>query len=213
MVATRRPKPPRHNELKRLGIFGGTFDPIHYGHLVCARELAEALLLDLVMFIPASRSPHKPRYRPAPARDRIRMVEIATRGYRGFVVSDMETRRPSISYTADTVCRLRKRLGPSVELWLLVGMDAYLDIPAWKDPATIVRECSLGVACRPGYHRGALGLTPRGRTRFVKTTLVDISSTQIRKQVRDGRSIDFLLPREVEAYIRRHGLYGSGGRA
>lgn len=210
MAATQRPKPLRRSDVKRLGIFGGTFDPIHYGHLVSANELSESLDLDLVIFVPCSRSPHKPRYIPAPARDRIKMIELAMRGCTGFTISDIEARRGGTSYTADTLRQLRKRLGKDVELWLLMGMDAYLEIPLWREQDAIIRECFLGVACRPGYRDRHLLKVAAQKARFVETTSVDISSTEIRKRLRLGRSIRFLVPDRVETYIRRNALYGSG---
>jgi nicotinate-nucleotide adenylyltransferase len=174
--------------------------------------LREALKLDVVVFMPCNRSPHKPGYRPAPARHRLRMAKLALRGFRGFAVSDLETRRGGPSYTVDTVRRIRKRYGKGVELWLLVGMDAYLDLGTWREPEAILRDCSLGVACRPGYagrkRPGAAGV----RARFVEITPLEISSTALRRKIRLGRSISFLVPNLVEAYIRRNRLYGSRGR-
>ena len=213
MVATPRPKRPRRTSPKRLGIFGGTFDPIHIGHLVLAHQLREALRLDTVIVVPCSRSPHKPGYRPAPAGHRLRMARLALRGLDGFEVSDLEMRRRGPSYTVDTVRRIRRRHGTGVELWLLVGMDAYLEMEAWREPEVILRECRLGVACRPGYRAGRLRLAAGARVRFIEMTPLDISSTALRRRVRSGRSISFLVPAAVEAYIKRHGLYGARRRS
>jgi nicotinate-nucleotide adenylyltransferase len=194
--------------LRRVGIFGGTFDPIHYGHLVCAAELSEALGLDRVIFVPCNHSPHKPRYKPAAATDRVKMVELALRRSPDFLASDMEVKRGGLSYTVDTVRQVRRQVGPDVELWLLMGMDAYLDVPSWRYPEVILGECFLGVACRPGF-RGRLLRGPAAKkTRFLDTTGIGISSTDLRKRVIAGRGIRFLVPPEVESYIRRKGLYG-----
>jgi nicotinate-nucleotide adenylyltransferase len=195
--------------MKRVGVFGGTFDPIHLGHLVCADQLREAFALDRVIFIPCNRSPHKPRYRPAPARHRIRMAELAVRGCGAFTVSDLEARRGGLSYTVDTVAELRRRLGPRVDLWLLLGMDAYLEVRAWKSWERVVRECYLGVARRPGHAGAGQKGELAEKTRFAETTEVNISSSDIRRRVRLGRSVAFLVPAPVEAYIGRHRLYGA----
>ena len=210
MGAKRRARRPRSADLRRLGIFGGTFDPVHYGHLICADQLSEALGLDLVVFVPCSRSPRKPGYRPAPARHRLEMVKLALGAVPGFTVSDIETRRGGASYTVDTVRQIRKIYGTQVELWLLMGMDAYLDVLSWKEPDAIFRECSLGVACRPGYRGRRHPGVARGKTRFIEITSVDISSTGVRHRLQQGRSVKFLVPDPVEAYIRRYRLYGSG---
>ena len=209
MGAKRRARRPRSADLRRLGIFGGTFDPVHYGHLICADQLSEALGLDLVVFMPCNRSPRKPGYRPAPARHRLEMVKLALRPAPSFVVSDIETRRGGASYTVDTVRQIRTLYGGHVDLWLLMGMDAYLDVLSWKEPDAIFQECSLGVACRPGYRGEQLPGVAQGKTRFVEITSVDISSTAVRGRLRQGRTVKFLLPEVVEAYIRRHRLYGS----
>lgn len=191
-------------------MFGGTFDPVHYGHLILADQLREALVLDRVMFVPANRSPHKPGYRPAPARHRLRMVELAVRGCKDFTVSDLEIRRGGVSYTVDTVRHLRTQYGRGVELWLLLGMDAYLEVPTWKDLETVLGQCFLGVARRPGYRAARMPKAVSEKAVFAETTPVDISSTAIRCRARLGRSIKFLVPPSVETYVKRCGLYGSG---
>jgi nicotinate-nucleotide adenylyltransferase len=208
VVATPRPRRPRGTSPKRLGIFGGTFDPIHIGHLVLADQLREALKLDAVIMVPCNRSPHKPGYTPAPARHRLRMARLALRGLSGLEVSELETRRRGPSYTVDTVRRIRQRYGTGPDLWLLVGLDAYLEMETWREPEVILRECRLGVACRPGYRAARPRPKAGARVRFVEITQLDISSTALRHRLRSGRSITFLVPPAVEAYIRRHGLYG-----
>lgn len=201
--------------MKRIGVFGGTFDPVHYGHLVLADQLREAFSLDRVVFVPANRSPHKPGYRPAPAAHRLKMVELALQGCRDFTVSDFEIRRGGVSYTIDTVRYLRRRFGAQVELWLLLGMDAYLEVPTWKDFEVVVSQCFLGVACRPGWRAGRMPKAVSRRAMFAETTPLGISSTDIRRRARQGGSIRFLVPPAVDAYLRRHRLYGrasgSGG--
>ena len=206
------PAQPRGNDLKRLGILGGTFDPVHCGHLILATQLRDVFGLDLVLLVPCNRSPHKPRYRPAPSRHRLEMARLAALGRRGLAVSDVEICRGGISYTVDTVRQLRRLVGPRVEMWLLVGTDAYLDIPAWKDFRSVVRECFLGVACRPGYKVRRLPKIISSRARFAEITQLDVSSTDLRRRLRAGLSVGFLVPERVEAYIKRNGLYGPAKR-
>lgn len=202
----------RPGAARRIGIFGGTFDPVHYGHLVCAEQLREAAGLDVVMFMPCSRQPHKPRQTPSAPRDRLAMLRRATRGHEAFEVSNLEIKRGGVSYTSDTVLSVRALVGRRPELWLLLGMDAFLDIPRWKDPETIFRECRFAVATRPGYAKSAsarktLKSGLARRCRFVEITGLDISSTDIRRRVARGKSIKYLVPAPVETHIARSGLY------
>jgi nicotinate-nucleotide adenylyltransferase len=159
------------------------------------------------MFIPCSKSPHKPDYVPASAEHRLAMARVAVRGYDCFTVSDVEIARGGMSYTTDTIGQLREEFGSEVELWLLTGMDAYLDLRTWKDPDGIASECFFGVACRPGYNREKVAFPPAARTRFVDITPVDISSTDIRRRLLEGRTIRYLVPDSVEAYIRGNRPY------
>jgi nicotinate-nucleotide adenylyltransferase len=199
--------PSRLAGARRIGIFGGTFDPVHYGHLVCAEQLREAAGLDIVMFMPCSRQPHKPRRLPSAASDRLAMLRAAVRKYEGFTVSDIETERGGVSYTADTVRQVRALAGNRPEIWLMLGMDAFLDIPGWKDPDLIFRECRFAVATSPGYRSKRVSRRVAAKCRFVEITALDISSTDIRKRAARGGSIRFLVPDPVEALIRRKGLY------
>lgn len=203
---------PQASEPERLGIFGGTFDPVHYGHLICAEQLREAIGLDLVIFVPSNRSPHKPDYVPATDRHRLAMLELAVRGHDNFRVSDVEIARGGLSYTVDTLAILRSQFGPDAVFWLLMGMDAYLDLPAWKQPDEIVAQCRFGVARRPGYAGNVDPALPVAKTQFVDITPVDISSTGIRERLVQGRSIAFLVPDPVAAYIHKNRPYPAPGR-
>jgi nicotinate-nucleotide adenylyltransferase len=205
-------KPPRAGRPERLGIFGGTFDPVHYGHLICAEQLREAIGLDLVVFVPCSRSPHKPDYVPATDRHRLAMLELAVRAQENFRVSDVEIDRGGLSYTVDTLATLRSQFGPDADFWLLMGMDAYLDLPAWKQPDEIVAQCRFGVARRPGYAKKLDPALPVAKTQFVDITPVDISSTGVREKLAQGRSIAFLVPEAVAAYIRKNRPYPAPNR-
>jgi nicotinate-nucleotide adenylyltransferase len=190
---------PRANDARRLGIFGGTFDPVHYGHLICAEQLREAIGLGLVLFVPSSSPPHKQAPPAASAVHRLEMARLATRDRDCFAVSDIEIQKGGVSYTIDTVRLIRDTYGKDVELWLLMGMDAYLDLPMWKEPEAIVSQCSFGVARRPGYENDLDPRLPTDKTRFVDITSVEISSR-------------YLVPGSVEGYIRQHEPYRSASR-
>ncbi len=195
------------NDLKRLGIFGGTFDPVHLGHLICAEQLLQALRLDLVLFVPTHAPPHKPTTEPVGPEHRLAMVRLAIEGQQGFRDSDLEIRRGGTSYTIDTVRELRRAYGDAVEFWLLMGQDSYQDISTWKQPDLIAAECFFGVARRPGYEHEIRPPVPGVRSKFIDITAVDISSTAIRARLSEDRSMRFLVPRKVEAYIRANRLY------
>jgi nicotinate-nucleotide adenylyltransferase len=137
----------------------------------------------------------------------MKMVRLALQHDDSFVPSDTEIRKGGVSYTIDTVRRLRKRYGRQVEIWLLMGMDTFVDIPNWKEPEELARECFFGVARRPGYGKRTVKAVPARRTRFVDITAVDISSTDIRERLSQGRSIRFLVPGPVERYIAENTPY------
>ena len=141
------------------------------------------------------------------------MIEIALRDHPLFEISDLEIVRGGVSYTVDTVRYLREEMGPDVEMWLLLGMDAYLDIPAWKDPDVVLAECHFAVARRPGCEDRRLPAAFEARTRFENITAVDISSTGIRDRLREGKSIRYMVPDAVEAYVRARKPYPSAGCA
>jgi nicotinate-nucleotide adenylyltransferase len=197
----------RRVDLRRVGIFGGTFDPIHLGHLICAEQLCQALEQDAVLFVPANVPPHKPKTEPAASEHRLEMVRVAIEDHEEFRDSDIEIRRGGVSYTIDTVRELRRMFGGEVELWLLMGQDSYQDVSTWKEPGKIAAECFFGVACRPGYGREIRDPVPGIRTRFIDITPVDISSTDVRTRLCEGRSIRYLVPRKVEDYIRTNRVY------
>lgn len=192
----------------RLGIFGGTFDPIHFAHLRVAEEVAEALRLDRVLFIPAGRPPH--RQRPeASARQRLAMVRLAIASHPRFTALDLEVRRPGKSYTVDTLAELTRQF-PGARLYLLLGMDQMREFPNWHEPEKLLTFCRLAVFSRPGMDPAQpenLPGLPRSRYCLVQVSTLDISATAIRRLARRNRSLKYLLPDAVIAYIRKHGLY------
>ena len=211
----------------RVGLFGGSFNPIHFGHLRAAEEDREALGLDLVYFIPASSPPHKQQDGLAPADHRLHMVRLATKGNRHFMVSDTEIRRTGPSYTIDTVRYFLSTLRGNADLHLIMGGDQFAELEMWKDATELVRVCSIVVHTRQGeeasgvtrvslaalqrfgYHKSSDHYVhSSGHTlAFVETTFIPISATLIRRKVSAHQSIRYLVPDDVSDYIKRHGLY------
>ncbi len=186
----------------RLGIFGGTFDPIHLGHLRAAESAREAAGLDQVAFVPAARSPYKGEP-VSPAFDRYAMVALATAGHEAFVPADLELAREAPSYTVDTVRALR-RGRPDDVLFLIVGSDSVAELPAWRESARIFEECTVVAVARPGE---AAPARPAAEVMWVDGPGLPVSATDVRRRVRDGRSIRFLVPDSVADYIAKRGLY------
>lgn len=217
----------------RRGLFGGTFNPIHVGHLRAAIEVREGFGLEEVILVPAASPPHKPAAGIAPAADRLAMARLAVRGVRGLSVTDVEISRGGPSYTIDTVRRFLDASPPATELFLIVGLDAFLEIDTWKSYRELLALVPVIVIPRPG---AASGLTQRRAIlRFLRARLarqarevagqgafrapgvrgihlfpvtpLDVSSHLIRQRLAAGRSIRFLAPDAVGRYIERRGLY------
>lgn len=182
----------------RIGILGGSFDPIHHGHLILGRAAREELGLDTVLFVPARISPHKTQTRPATAEDRLSMVRLALADEPGFAADDLELRRPPPSYTVDTLRELTAR-HPGAELFLLIGTDNAAKFDTWHQPDEIERLARIIV-----LQRGPE--TPEHPWPVVRR-LVELSSTEIRQRVAEGRSIRYLTPAAVCDYIKARGLY------
>lgn len=189
--------------VRRLGLFGGTFDPPHLGHLALAEWARERLGLDRVLFVPAGIPPHKRRRAPSPARVREALTRLAVRGNPAFRVSALELGRDGPSFTVDTLRALRRR-HPGVRVFLLLGEDSLRDFPTWHDPRAIRALATLAVARRPGTARA-----PRARRGVVwlDNPGIALSSSAIRARARAGRSVRYLVPDPVAAYIARHRLY------
>ncbi len=197
----------------KVGILGGTFNPIHTGHLLLAETAREALALTRVVFIPAGQPPHKAARSLLPGSVRLKLIQLAIRDHAAFASSDVELKRDGPSYTIETVRLLHARL-PQATLVLIIGQDM-LAVPwvAWKE---LKRLCTIVVARRPGARR-ARAARPGTPERAGETGLawlqmpqVDIASSDIRRRVREGRSIRYLVPAAVERYIRNHRLYREG---
>ena len=186
----------------RVGVFGGTFDPPHFGHLALAEWARVELSLDLVWFVPAGVPPHK-RGDLSPARHRLAMTRLATRGNAAFRVTPIECLRRGPSYTVDTV-RAFARSHPGATLYLMMGADTYATFGSWREPAAIERAATIVVATRPGARRGAR----RGRVKWLANPGLDVSSSALRARAARGRSLRYLVPDAVARYIARHRLYG-----
>lgn len=209
----------------RVGILGGTFDPVHYGHLRFAEEGRELFGLEEIIFIPCGIPPHKEATKISPAEKRLRMVELAVAGNPRFCVWDIEIKRPWLSYSVETIKEIKEKYGSSLELFFLVGFDAFQEIGTWKDYQELLSLCHFVVATRAGqagrlpleieplfcYDKNAGCYCHKGGSRLylAEITALDISSTKIRDAVQEGRSIKYLVPREVEDYIKREGLYSN----
>lgn len=194
----------------RLGVFGGSFDPVHFGHLRMAEEARTQAGLDRVLFIPTQVSPFKVGRQVTPGELRVQMLHIAVEDNPAFAVSDVEVARPGPSYTVETL-RLLREQHPAAELLFLTGTDAVRDLPKWREPEEILSLARFLVAGRPGVDRAevlhALPDTWEERISFIEMQELDISSTYLRERIREGRSVRYLLPRAVEEFIAAHGLY------
>ncbi len=200
----------------RVGVLGGTFDPVHYGHLIIAEEALARLLLARVIFVPAKDPPHKLHQSHAPAGDRLRMLQLAIAGNPCFAVSAVDLARPGPSYTVDTLAILQEELGPEAELYFIMGLDSLANILTWHRPAGILARARLVVATRPGYsvdlqalERALPGVS--ARTQFLAAPEIGISSHDLQQRVREGLPIRYQVPESVEAYIVEHGLYRPAG--
>ena len=214
----------------KIGVFGGTFDPIHWGHLRSAEEVGETYRLDRVYFIPASIPPHKSGRTTTPARDRLQMVRLAVTGNPRFSVSTAELARPGLSYSIDTIREFSSKLKKDDSLYFIIGLDAFREIGTWKDFQEIFLLCNFIVTSRPGskendalkgtgvavkklfcYDSKRKNYRHRSGTRihFIELTDIAISASEIRDLVRQGKSIRYLVPSSVEKFIKRRGLYGS----
>jgi len=199
----------------RVGIFGGTFDPVHIGHLAVAEQCREQGELEQVWFVPAPRPPHKLDRPMTPFGQRVEMLALAIAGNPAFRIDEIEKERSGPSYTVDTLDQLQQRQ-PQLDLHLLIGSDCLPDLPQWRNPRRILELAQLLVVARPGWPLvraeelgKALGLGPDAvsRVQTVQVPLIDLSSTDLRRRAAAGRSLRYLVPRAVECYIHDKRLY------
>jgi nicotinate-nucleotide adenylyltransferase len=190
----------------KLGVFGGTFNPPHIGHLIVVESVCDQLHFDKILFVPSANPPNKNDRSIAPAADRLQMTRLATQGNSRFDVSAIEVQRDGISYTIDTVNELIE-MYPRSSLSLIIGADNLLEFETWKSPDEILTKVELVAMTRPGFPMEQ----ERGKhskfVTFVHVPQVGISGTEIRRRIKTGRTIRYLVPQSVEEYIGRRGLY------
>ncbi|SHF47350.1 nicotinate-nucleotide adenylyltransferase [Desulforamulus putei DSM 12395] len=199
--------------MKQICLMGGTFDPIHYGHLVVAEEVRQKFGLQKVLFIPAARPPHKMGKKISEAYHRVNMTRLATASNKYFEVSTLEIERQGISYTIDTVREIKRIYGIET-VYFITGADAVLEIINWKEAEKLLFMCTFIAATRPGYNLNNIKETLKSlpgdilkRILPLEVPALSISSSDIRQRVMEGRSIKYLLPESVEEYILKNGLY------
>jgi nicotinate-nucleotide adenylyltransferase len=198
---------------QRIGILGGTFNPIHLGHLLIAEDAMEQMGLSCVKFIPSAMPPHKTVNKLASERDRLRMITLSIRGNAQFEVDDIEIRRGGKSYSVDTLTELRRR-EPRADFYFIIGADSLRDLHLWREVQQLVELCTFVTVPRPGFDpkpvidpRLAAATRQRLRQHVLRGHACDIASREIRARVASGRSIRYLVPDAVHSYIRRRRLY------
>jgi len=187
----------------KIGILGGTFDPVHNGHIYLAKKSYAKLRLDKIIFIPSYLPPHKKGVKVTSARHRFNMLKLAIRANKKFKISDMEIRRKGRSYSVDTLRRLRKKYGAKAGLFFITGSDSLKELDKWKNLAEILRLCRFVAVERPGFKIKDL---PKGFA-ALKINAKNISSTDIRNKIKSGKSLTNLMPGAVTRYIYKHSLY------
>ena len=202
----------RRINFRRVGILGGTFDPIHIGHLILAEEACFQLQLDRVYLAPAGDPPHKLGRQLAPVRDRLCMAELATADIDTIIISRIDADRPGPHYTSDMVRLLQNEAGPNTEIYFLMGMDSLRDLPTWHEAAWLVEHARLVALSRhdvkldwEALEAALPGL--RSRVIILDMPELEIASHVIQQRVRNGQPIRHMVPRSVEAYIQKHNLY------
>lgn len=204
-----------------IGLYGGSFNPIHFGHLISARSVAEQLGLSKIVLIPSASPPHKRAEDLAPAADRLEMARLAVAGDPLFEVDDLELRRTGPSYTFDTVTEYRARVGPNTRLCWLIGADSLPELATWSRIARLVEAVEIVTAARPGWRRSddelkalraAIGDNAVGKLlrSCLVTPEIGISASEIRDRLRSGKCVRYLLPRAVAEYISDRRLYQTG---
>jgi len=225
------PPPDTTTETKKIGLFGGTFDPIHCGHLRAGEEIRQAFSLSWVEFLPARIPPHKTDHPPSEVAHRVAMLRLAVEGNPYFRVSEVEASREGISYLVDTLEAYREHYPSDVALYFIMGMDSFQEIATWHRYPALFTLSHFIVITRPGYERPALSEVVSEdvaasfvpcqeepdclkhvsghRIHFQETTLLDISASRVRRWIREDRSVRYLIPKRVWEYVQENGLYAS----
>lgn len=200
--------------IKKFAILGGTFDPIHLGHISVAEAVLNKTNVEKVLFIPSGNPPHKEREGVSDSYTRLKMAKLAIEGHENMLVSSIEIDRGGITYTVDTVAQLKELLGDEVEFKFITGADAIHYITTWKDYKHLLHLCSFIAVTRPGYNKDAMAKEIEQMEahfkcdiEFIEIPPVDISSSQIRENISNGISVKTMVPDKVEEYILKKGLY------
>ena len=202
----------------RVGVYGGTFDPVHFGHLILAEQCREQGRLDQVWFVPSPRPPNKLDRPLTRFEQRVEMLQLAVAGQPAFRIDEIEKERTGPSYTFETLAELHRR-HPGDDLFFLLGSDTLADLPSWREPGRIADLAGLLVVVRPGHAvlsaeelraRLHLGENDRLEMQIIEVPLIDISSRDLRRRAAAGRSLRYFLPRGVECYIEEKRLYREG---
>ena len=214
----------------RLGLFGGTFNPVHWGHLRSAEEIREMCELERVMLVPTNISPHKKSEEIVSANHRLKMLDLAVKRNPHFITSDVELKRPGKSYSIETIGYFKQAFEEDLTLFFIMGMDAFLEIDSWRNYNELFSLCNFIVMTRPRYETNGLDqVMPAQMMKdfvyypdemrfahnsqfsiyFKEITSLDISSHTIRTLIRNGKSIQYLLPEEVERYVKEHRFYAN----
>lgn len=188
---------------KKVGLFGGTFDPVHTGHLIIAEKVLERANLDVVMFVPSARPPHKNHELMFDARQRFKMLSDAIKDNPNFLVSDIEMNREGPSYTIDTIREIKAQLPAETEIIFIVGKDNLYEMEMWKDPRAIVGECTILAVDRLCGEKRDIPEWLQSKVEFVEAPLIEISSSEIRQRIIDGKSIRYLVPDVVQKTIKK----------
>ncbi len=199
---------------ERIGVFGGSFDPVHIGHLIIAQDAVEQLELDRLIFVPAAVSPHKQYCQPVEGRHRLKMLELATESCVRFEVSDLELARGGVSYTSDTIQHVQAD-HPSAKLFFIVGLDSLADLHLWRNADELLECCTVVPFGRGGEDPEEVaaksGLSNVWKTklldRLIQIHEIEVSASEIRMRIAEGLSIQTLVPPEVEMYIAEYNLY------
>jgi nicotinate-nucleotide adenylyltransferase len=200
---------------RRVAVFGGTFDPVHHGHLIAAEEARAVLDLAQVLFVPAATPPHKAGVSMADARHRAAMLTLAIADNPAFALSRVDLDRPGPHFTVDMLALVTAELGPDVYLFMLMGADSLVDLPTWRQPDRILEQAHLIVVDRPGYGPDMASLSaqlPGLAARLTRLAIppIGIASSDLERRVGAGRPIRYQVPAVVESYIRANGLYSAG---
>jgi nicotinate-nucleotide adenylyltransferase len=197
----------------KIGVLGGTFDPIHLGHLAIADEASRLLALNKVIFMPAGNPYFKDSAVISPAADRVKMVELALAGQASYVISLLEIERPGPSYALDSIMQIKKQFRPGDEIFFIMGWDSMMTLPLWHEPGSLIRLCTVVAAPRPGFPPPDLKTLSKDlpgieeRSIVMERPLIDISATLIRQRIAKGLPVNDLVPPAVAEYIREKGLY------